>query len=135
MKSGRLYIGLSLSGAILAVTGLISFAPRSTSVPPISPWRTPAEVFAIHRQQGWSVIRSPKDGKKYRIAGAVQDGNRSQTQSHIEGAFRLSDGRSVKFKFPMPFGAEIEVDGLEPDDGGDLQYAILIRSHGHRLKN
>ena len=95
-------------------------------------WRTLTDVFAIHRNQGWSVVRGPSLDQKYCIVGGVCNNDPRSTNEFVSGSFRLGDGRRVSFKVPKPPGVEVEVDGLEPEDGGALQYAVLHRPYGTR---
>jgi hypothetical protein len=134
MKRLWCHVGLvGLIGCVWLMTFSNWIAPMLTSWRPKPPWRTQDELFTVPRSLGWTVVRPPQVGKMYRIIGAIADEVPNSPQTVIEGAFRHADGRTVKFKIPKPVGAGIEVQGLEPDDRGPLQYAVLSRPQDSKV--
>jgi hypothetical protein len=99
-------------------------SPGATNVT-IQKFRPIDELFSIRRSQGWTLVSAPGDGRLYRVCGATQSDPASGLQ-RFRGAFS-GGGRSVRFDVPIPEGAVIAVEGLEPADGGPLRYAVLSR--------
>lgn len=91
-------------------------------------YRPLEELLAIHKQQGWRVDSGPMGNKRNRVCGAIGDGPLSAGR-FFEGAFALSDGRSVAFKIPNVGGMEVDVEGLVPEDGGSLNFVVLKRPY------
>ena len=86
----------------------------------------PIEVlFEIHRDQGWSVVSAPTDGRRYRICGATQMVPTSGIDT-FGGSFSTS-GKTVSFEVNLPTDQAVAVEGLEPRDGGPLSYVVLTR--------
>jgi hypothetical protein len=88
-------------------------------------FRSIDESFAIRRSQGWTLVSAPGDGRRFRICGAAQSDPASGLAT-FRGAFRTG-GKSVRFDVPVPPGTVVAVEGLEPADGGPLQFAVLSR--------
>jgi len=121
--------GLAVTVAAWVVTGVVHFHPSiesQGSAEKSLSYRNIDEAFAIHRKLGWTMISAPNDGRRYRICGAIANNDPKSDASHMSGSF-ATGGKSVTFSIRRPPDVEVAVEGLEPADRGDLQFAVLTR--------
>lgn len=115
-----------LTGAAVIVDALQADSLAAAATSPA--FRSVEESLAIRRSQGWTLVSAPGDGRRFRICGAAQSDPASGLAT-FRGGFRTG-GKSVRFDVPIPPDTVVAVEGLEPADGGPLQFAVLTRPAG-----
>ncbi|MCA8997722.1 MAG: hypothetical protein KDA80_12070 [Planctomycetaceae bacterium] len=125
MKKRRVL--LMMAGG-LTLVGILAFGVLSvvwdSQQRTMASYRTIKECFAIRQSQGWSLHQVPTDGRRYRVCGATES-SPAISGNRFRGSFQAGE-RSVKFDVQVPDGKIVAVEGLDPIDGGQLTYAVLM---------
>jgi hypothetical protein len=120
-KTRQLFAATTL--VAVAVVIMCGIYAHWTSRESMAAYRPLNELLGTHKRIGWTIVDAPNDGKRYRFCGAVVHDD----QEWITGSFEIADGRTKSFHVPRPEGFAIDVEGLCPEDGGELRIAVLSR--------
>ena len=121
----QLFVAITLVAVALAT--MCGIYTHWTNRESMAAYRPLNELLETHRRMGWTIVEAPNDGKRYRFCGAIGDNAPESTQEWISGSFQTADDRIKHFRVPKPEGFAIAVEGLCPDDGGELRIAVLSR--------
>ena len=123
-KSKLSVLLIAFVGMVFSATAIRAFLSTRGATDSAA-FRSVNALLSIREQQGWTVVSAPVGGNRYRICGATESDPKNSMPT-FAGQFG-TDTRSVSFQVSVPNGHVVAVEGLAPENGSALTYAVFSR--------